>query len=145
MRKTIVCCLPVVVALSAIAAELPRLAPKDARNETILVRGRILDGESKPVADVTVFAYHTDHDGKYHEDAFRGTVRTDGEGRYAFETSRPGGYGPAPHIHFEVSGAGIRSTRANFRLVDDSIPRRQVEWKGSQVEEFTYDINVRRN
>ncbi|NIM02239.1 MAG: hypothetical protein GTN89_15960 [Acidobacteria bacterium] len=144
MRKTFVCCLPVLMALTALAAELPRLAPEDARGETILVRGRVLDGESRAVVGVEVFAYHADHQGRYHEEAYRGTVRTDGDGGYAFETSRPGGYGPAPHIHFRVSAAGFRDAAPTFRLKDETVPRRKVEYLGQQVEEFTYDIRLKR-
>jgi protocatechuate 3,4-dioxygenase beta subunit len=44
-------------------------------------------------------------DGQY-DDVHRGTVITDGNGRYRFESNFPGG--GAPHIHVRVAAPGYR-------------------------------------
>jgi protocatechuate 3,4-dioxygenase beta subunit len=61
-------------------------------------------------AGAIVFAYHTDRGGLYddpskgpHSWRLRGWARTDREGRFTFETIRPGSYPNSnnpPHVHF---------------------------------------------
>jgi protocatechuate 3,4-dioxygenase beta subunit len=68
----------------------------------------------KPVAGVTVYAYHADAKGSYNkpgvkEPRIRGWATTDAQGRFELRTIRPGTYGiidGAPHIHFELTGGG---------------------------------------
>ena len=120
---------------------LTNLSPPDAEGETIVVRGSILDGDGQPVAAVEVFAYHADTKGRYHDDAYRGTVVTNDRGVYAFETIRPGGYGPAPHIHFRVKAAGHERS-ATLRLSSAPRPPRTIVLRGVEVTEFSFDIRL---
>jgi hypothetical protein len=36
-----------------------------------------------------------------------GVLTTDARGRYRIMSALPGGYGPAPHVHFEAWGRGL--------------------------------------
>jgi hypothetical protein len=47
-------------------------------------------------------------DGQY-DDVHRGTVVTDGSGKYHFESNFPGGAGLQPHIHLRVAVPGYRT------------------------------------
>jgi protocatechuate 3,4-dioxygenase beta subunit len=47
-------------------------------------------------------------DGQY-DDVHRGTVVTDGSGKYRFESNFPGGAGLQPHIHLRVAVPGYRT------------------------------------
>lgn len=88
------------------------------------LRGRVLDGRGEPVPDALVETWQADADGRYaHPDdprgagaaSFRGFGRcpTDGEGRYAVRTCKPGpvpapGEGlQAPHVAVSVFARGL--------------------------------------
>jgi len=92
--------------------------------ERIIVHGRVLDGEGRPVRDSLVEIWQANAGGRYRHDAdqhpapldpnFSGAGRTvtDDEGRYRFITIKPGAYPwrnhpnawrPA-HIHFSLFG-----------------------------------------
>lgn len=128
-------------AVTSAAAGLPALSPDGAQGDPIVVRGRVLAADGAPVAGAEVFAYHADADGRYHDDAFRGTVRTDDQGRYAFRTTRPGGYGPAPHVHFRVRVSGHEPVEPTLRLTDTA--SRTVTIDGVEASEYVYDIRLR--
>src|ERR1700693_5544771 len=95
--------------------------------ERIVVSGRVLDENSRPVAHALIELWQANAAGRYRHavddhDApldpnFTGTGRvlTDGEGRYRFVTIKPGAYPwrnspnawrPA-HLHFGVFGGGV--------------------------------------
>jgi protocatechuate 3,4-dioxygenase beta subunit len=78
----------------------------------LILRGRIVQPDGAPAAGAIVFAYHTDAQGLYdrrgageHSWRLKGWTKADGEGRFMFETIRPGPYPgrhvPA-HVHFTV-------------------------------------------
>lgn len=83
------------------------------------VSGRVFAADGgAPVEGLTLYVYHTDARGLYSEQdgsgqepqpRIKGWVRTDREGRYEFQTTRPGAYpsrrNPA-HIHVKAYGAG---------------------------------------
>jgi protocatechuate 3,4-dioxygenase beta subunit len=95
------------------------LIPAGEPGEPLIVEGRVLSGEGgKPVADVTVYLYHTDIQGYYsaggkdernpgaRNSRLRGSLKTDAEGRYQYRTIKPGQYpgsGPPAHIHYEIT------------------------------------------
>ena len=81
----------------------------------LVVHGQVFDPSgTKPVAGVSVYAYHTDAKGRYNsigksEPRLRGWVTTDAQGKFELRTIRPGSYpgrrDPA-HIHFNAWGGG---------------------------------------
>lgn len=87
-----------------------RIAPPDEPGMPLIVRGQLLQINGAPAADAVVFAYHTDRNGLYdkrengpHSWRLRGWVKTDRDGRFTFETIRPGSYPNSsnpPHVHF---------------------------------------------
>lgn len=98
----------------------------------LVVSGRVFAADGRtPVEGVTLYVYHTDARGHYSEldgngqepqPRIKGFVRTDREGRYEFETTRPGGYpgrrDPA-HIHVKAYGAGYAERWLTDFLFDD--------------------------
>lgn len=99
----------------------------DPIGERIIVHGRVLDGNARPVPGVLVEFWQANASGRYRhvndryeapiDPNFGGCGRclTDGEGRYHFRTVKPGPYPyrnrgndwrPA-HIHFSVFGTGF--------------------------------------
>jgi protocatechuate 3,4-dioxygenase beta subunit len=94
-----------------------------AKGTVTQVAGRVLNADGQPLAGAAVEIWQADANGRYHDprdnragpkpDAgFQGygRVMTDAEGRYRFLTIRPVAYpGRTPHIHFAVSGGGVRT------------------------------------
>ena len=89
-----------------------RIAPPDEPGDPMVIHGRVVapDGRT-PVAQGIVFAYHTDREGLYSRDSrphswrLRGWARTGDDGRFEFQTIRPGAYpsrNQAAHVHFTV-------------------------------------------
>lgn len=87
-----------------------RIAPATEPGDPLVIRGRLLNEDGSPSGDAVVFAHQTDRGGLYdrrengpHSWRLRGWARTDADGRFTFETIRPGSY-PAsnnpPHVHF---------------------------------------------
>lgn len=103
---------------------LARIAPADEPGQPLQLRGQVLDLAGKPAASIIVYAYHTDAAGDYAPlAATRGTpaqphgrlrswARTDAQGRYGFDSIRPGGYPgrkDPQHIHLHVIEPGLRT------------------------------------
>lgn len=95
-------------------ATTARIAPESEPGEPLTVRGRVFAADGKARAGVIVYAYQTDARGIYppaetRHGRLRGWAQTDSEGRYAFETVRPGSYprsnNPA-HVHMHVIEPG---------------------------------------
>jgi protocatechuate 3,4-dioxygenase beta subunit len=99
----------------------------EAIGERIIVHGRVLDGNARPVPGVLVEFWQANASGRYRHrnDTYLGAIDpnfggcgraiTDEEGKYAFRTIKPGPYPfrnrvndwrPA-HIHFSVFGSGF--------------------------------------
>lgn len=108
-------------------ADLSTVEGKGALGERIIVAGRVLDENGRPVPNAMVEVWQANAAGRYHHprdqhDApldpnfvGRGRVFTDAEGTYRFTSIRPGAYpwrNPGPgwrpmHIHFGLHGAGF--------------------------------------
>ncbi|MDF2482259.1 MAG: pcaH [Stenotrophomonas indicatrix] len=115
------------ITLGEHAADLTAGFPGQPQGERIIVSGRVLDENGRPVRNTVVEVWQCNAAGRYlhkgdQHDApldpnFKGTgqVLTDGEGHYRFTTIKPGAYPwrnhynawrPA-HIHFSLHGEGI--------------------------------------
>lgn len=98
-----------------------RIAPATEPGERLSITGIVRDSSGAPVADIIVYAYHTDDRGIYPrpEKSFgsasarhgrlRAWTKSDDNGRFTFETIRPAGYpdttNPA-HVHLHVIEPG---------------------------------------
>jgi len=113
-------------------SDLTRLAPgrPQACGEIIVIAGRILDEDLRPVRRTLVEVWNANAAGRYAHvsDAGRndapldpnfygfGRLLTDDEGRYQVRTIKPGayiarkdiGWWRPPHVHFSVAGSGVR-------------------------------------
>lgn len=112
--------------------DLTRIAPgrPQADGEAIVITGRILDEDLRPVRRTLVEVWNANARGRYSHtaDAGRadapldpnfygfGRLITDDEGRYQLRTIKPGayiarrdiGWWRPPHVHFSVVGSGVR-------------------------------------
>jgi protocatechuate 3,4-dioxygenase beta subunit len=107
------------------------IAGRDEPGERLVVTGRTLDGK-KPVAGVSLYVFHTDAKGRYAPDIdnrvgefnarLHGFLRTDADGRYQYETTRPGSYdnGPA-HVHYVVNARGYQPLLLALQFEDDPL------------------------
>lgn len=112
-----------------------RLAPVAMDGERLRIEGQVRDAAGKPASDVWVYAYQTDVVGQYPQPAWlsphlrphgslRAWARTDAEGRYAFDTVRPGAYPDQTepqHVHMHLIEPG-RCTYYLDDLVFDDDP-----------------------
>jgi protocatechuate 3,4-dioxygenase beta subunit len=72
-----------------------------------------------PLPGARIEWWSADGKGEY-QDALRATQRADGEGRYRYETVRPGRYpGRPPHLHVRVSAPGHRTLVTQLYPRDD--------------------------
>lgn len=91
-----------------------KLAPDSEPGEPLRISGTVKNTAGIPQADVIVYAYQTDRDGRYPPAAtrhgrLRGWARTDASGRYGFTTIRPGAYPEEDipqHIHMHIIEPG---------------------------------------
>ena len=104
-----------------------RIAPTSEPGTPLVLQGRIVKADGSPAADAIVFAYHTDRTGLYdrreagpHSWRLKGWARADKDGRFTFETIRPGSYpdskNPA-HVHltaFLPSGERYHAGEVQF-------------------------------
>jgi len=97
-----------------------RIAPAGEPGEAMRIEGVVRDGRGRPVAGVIVYAYHTNSRGVYPRDdrytgvagrhgRLRAWARTHENGRYRFDTIRPGGYPESDipqHVHMHIIEPG---------------------------------------
>src|SRR3569833_1500011 len=100
------------------------LVTPDVTGERIRIEGRVLDGDGVPIPDALIEIWQADGSGRYAHPgdtralpnaAFKGFGRasTDDEGRYFFETIKPGavpspdGTMQAPHIAVNFFARGV--------------------------------------
>ncbi|WP_084709693.1 protocatechuate 3,4-dioxygenase subunit beta [Rubrobacter aplysinae] len=115
--------------IGALDNDLTRQYAGEPLGERIIVTGRVLDGDGRPVRDGLIELWQANAAGRYThagdrhpaplDPNFSGAGRcvTDSEGRYRFVTVKPGAYpwGNHPnawrpaHIHFSLFGRSFRS------------------------------------
>jgi len=79
--------------------------------EAIVVHGVVRSARTcQPVANALLDLWQADHHGEYDDVLGRARVRTNSDGAFSFNTTRPAPYGMRPaHIHFVLSAEGHRS------------------------------------
>jgi len=108
------------------------IAGTNEPGERMVVTGRTLVGE-QPVAGVSLYVFHTDSKGRYApgigdlntaelSPRLHGSLRTDAQGQYQYETIRPAGYdnGPA-HVHYVVKAPGYEPLLLSLQFEDDPV------------------------
>lgn len=114
-------------------SDLTRMAGSPpAAGEAIVVEGRVLGADGRPVAGAAVELWQANAYGRYTHSRDRstapldpnfqgyGAVRTDAEGRYRFKTIRPGLYtGRTRHLHFYATGPGFERTPFQMYFADE--------------------------
>ena len=99
--------------------------------ERLVVTGRVIAG-TKGIAGASVYVFQTDAKGRYSlehsgpdaelDPRLHGALRTDGDGRYRYETVRPGSYGGnAAHVHYIVVAEGYKPRIFDLWFQDDPI------------------------
>jgi protocatechuate 3,4-dioxygenase beta subunit len=88
------------------------LPPSKARAEKLIIVAVVLDPACNPASGADLNIWHTDATGEYGPEGtdaccyYRGTVRTDQNGRFRLESIRPGRYNqasaPLAHVHLEI-------------------------------------------
>jgi protocatechuate 3,4-dioxygenase beta subunit len=110
--------------VTAQSTDLTKQCAGEALGERIIVSGRVVDENSRPVANTLIEIWQANAAGRYHHEIDQhdapldpnfvgcGHMVTDSEGRYRFMTIRPGEYPwrnhynawRPKHIHFSVFG-----------------------------------------
>ena len=113
-----------------------RIAPASEPGAAMILRGRVVRPDGRPAPGTIVFAYHTDRAGLYdaaeagaHSWRLKGWAKADEQGRFTFETIRPGAYPdrrtPA-HVHFTAfTPSGERYHAGEVRFADDPLVSQQ--------------------
>jgi catechol 1,2-dioxygenase len=122
-----------------------RLDTDGEPGEALVMRGRVLNQDGKPVAGALVEVWHANHLGNYSyfdksQPAFnlRRSIRTGADGAYSFRSVVPVGYSVPPagktqqlldavgrhghrpaHIHFFVSAPGYRKLTTQINIAGD--------------------------
>jgi len=124
--------IPALPPINASEADLTRIGPGRpvAAGEAIVIRGRILDEDGRPVRRTLIEVWNANTHGRYSHaaDASRtqspldpyfygfGRLLTGDAGDYSLRTIKPGayiarpdiGWWRPPHVHFSILGGGVR-------------------------------------
>jgi len=87
------------------------LVEPGAKGERVVLTGRVLGADCKPVTGALLDFWQADEKGEYDNKGFRyrGKVTADGDGRYRIETILPAEYPGRPrHLHVKVQRPGAR-------------------------------------
>jgi protocatechuate 3,4-dioxygenase beta subunit len=115
----------------AAAPSSGRLVPEGEPGQPLHVSGVVVGPDGAPISGASLYVYQTDHEGYYgvkpvinnRDPRLKVFLRSDTEGRWAFETIKPGSYPnsrvPA-HIHFQV--AAPRRSPKIFEIVFEDDP-----------------------
>jgi len=104
-----------------------KLAKAEEPGERIVISGQVRTLDcSKVIAGVLIDIWHADDAGAYDNAGYnlRGTVTSNDQGFYMFETIRPGKYANRPsHIHFKITPPGFETLITQLYFEGDtSIP-----------------------
>ena len=121
----------------------------------LVVTGQVFAADgATPAPNVIVYAYQTDSTGQYHNDTARiarlhGWAKTDAQGRFEFQTIRPGAYPgrtvPA-HIHFHIYGGGYPlQWTEDLMFADDPLLRTKQKQSSAALGKFANIQTLARN
>jgi protocatechuate 3,4-dioxygenase beta subunit len=128
-----------------------RISLLDQGTPTLLVTGRVLSKDCKPVANALLDFWHADERGEYDNQGFRfrGHQFTDSDGRYRLETIVPARYpGRARHIHVKVQAPGGRLLTTQLYFPGDAgnardgLYRDELAMKSLKAGEGAFDFVV---
>lgn len=111
-----------------------RIAPASEAGAPMMIEGVVTSARGAPAPNVVVYAYHTDQAGLYpragnRHGRLRGWALTDAQGRYRFDTIRPGAYperNVAEHVHMHVIERDIGTYYIdNLEFEDDPLNSRR--------------------
>jgi protocatechuate 3,4-dioxygenase beta subunit len=100
--------------------ERRNITSSDTPGKKLVIEGRVLDTQGRPVPHAWLDFWHADGNGHYDNDGYnlRGHQYADNEGRYHLETVRPYQYlFRAPHVHAKVragEGSPVLTTQLFF-------------------------------
>lgn len=130
------------------------LAGPDEPGTRLIIAGRAFDPSgTRAAAGVTLYAYHTDINGVYNrrgidDPRLKGTVVTDGEGRFEWRTIRPMPYpkrdNPA-HIHVKATGGGYPQQWFEVLFSDDTILTAQQRAESKAAGKFGSIVTTTRD
>ena len=109
------------------------LVEPGSKAERLVVTGRVVSPQCRPVAKALLDFWHCDENGEYDNVGFRyrGHLFTDAEGRFRLETIFPALYpGRARHIHVKVQAPGRRILTTQLYFpgdARDSLWRKELE------------------
>ena len=118
---------------------------------TLLVTGRVLTPDCKPVPNALLDFWHSDEQGAYDNQGYRyrGHQHADAQGRYRLETIVPAEYpGRTRHIHVKVQAPGGRILTTQVYFEGDPGNRRdglylkELEMRKKGQGESTFDFVV---
>lgn len=126
-----------------------------ATGEVIVVEGRVLGTDGRPVAGASLELWQANAFGRYAHSGDRsdvpldpnfqgyGAVRTDAEGRYRFRTIRPGEYaGRTRHLHFYAAGPGFERTPMQMYFAGDPGNEADFLWRSLSTPELRDAVTV---
>jgi protocatechuate 3,4-dioxygenase beta subunit len=99
------------------------LVEPGAKGERVVLTGRVLGADCKPVAGALLDVWQADEKGEYDNKGFRyrGKVTADGDGRYRVETILPAEYPGRPrHLHVKVQRPGGRALTTQLYFPGES-------------------------
>ncbi len=121
------------------------ITTKEEKGERLIVSGVVFGADGKtPLANASVYVYHTDTTGRYTPGAtddnrnprLRGYMRTDAQGRYEYSTIKPAPYpgdGPPAHIHYHVNAPGYQERV--FEIVFEGDPKVSADIRARAAQE----------
>ncbi|MBP3125960.1 intradiol ring-cleavage dioxygenase [Thalassospira sp. ER-Se-21-Dark] len=96
----------------------------DTGGTPVTLLGYVLNSACTPIANAIVDLWHADADGRYDNQGYnmRGYQRTDGQGRYYFDTIRPAEYaGRTPHYHVKITPPNGRTLTTQLYFPDEPL------------------------
>ncbi|MCR2745537.1 dioxygenase family protein [Limnobacter parvus] len=96
--------------------------------QVLVLEGRVLNTQCQPIANAIVDLWGCDAQGNYDNKGFklRGHQFTDSQGRFRFQTIKPGAYGNSsfrrtPHLHVKVQGQGTPLLTTQLYFPDEPL------------------------